>query len=146
VSSDGGVTFSAGASNIGSGGGSRLRATHGVEGDVWISSNGGLWHSTDSAQSFVRLPAVTSATAFGFGHAPPGRGYPALYLAGNLGNQAGIYRSDDAGQTWIAIDDPSHKFGYINHLTGDPRVYGRVYLGTGGRGILVGDPVEPAAP
>ncbi len=146
VSTDGGVSFAAAASNIGSGGGSRLRATLGVERDVWLSSNTGLWHSTDSAQSFVRSPAVTNATAFGFGQAPPGRAYPALYLAGSVGDQPGIYRSDDAGQTWVAIDDAAHKFGYINHLTGDPRQYGRVYLGTGGRGILVGDPFESAAP
>jgi hypothetical protein len=70
----------------------------------------------------------------------PGQSYPAVYLAGSVGNVWGTYRSDDAGATWQRIDDPQHQFGWINCLTGDPRRYGRVYLGTGGRGILYGDP------
>jgi hypothetical protein len=53
---------------------------------------------------------------------------------------SGVYRSEDQGATWQRIDDLQHQFGYINYLTGDPRLYGRVYLGSGGRGILYGDP------
>jgi hypothetical protein len=44
-----------------------------------------------------------------------------------------------------AITDNRHRFGWINAVIGDPRTYGRVYLGTGGRGIIYGDP-EPGAP
>jgi xyloglucan-specific exo-beta-1,4-glucanase len=36
-----------------------------------------------------------------------------------------------------------HQHGWIGQTTtGDPRVFGRVYLGTNGRGILRGDPVR----
>jgi photosystem II stability/assembly factor-like uncharacterized protein len=139
VSTDGGATFAAGATNIGAGNGARLRASFGAEGDLWITANGGLWHSTDSGQSFTRMPNISSAPALGFGQAAPGQSTPALYLAGNVNNQVGLYRSDNGGQSWVAIDDSAHKFGYINYVSGDPRVYGRVYLGTGGRGIIVGD-------
>jgi xyloglucan-specific exo-beta-1,4-glucanase len=56
-----------------------------------------------------------------------------------VSGESGLFRSDDAGASWLPIDDDAHRFGSINHLTGDPRQYGRVYLGTGGRGIVVGD-------
>jgi xyloglucan-specific exo-beta-1,4-glucanase len=77
--------------------------------------------------------------AVGFGMPAPGQSYPAVYLAGSVASVWGVYRSDDIGVTWQRIDDPQHQFGWINCLTGDPRLYGRVYLGTGGRGILYGD-------
>jgi len=53
---------------------------------------------------------------------------------------AGFYRSEDAGVTWVRINDDRHQFGFCGVIIGDPRVYGRVYVGTGGRGILVGEP------
>jgi hypothetical protein len=39
------------------------------------------------------------------------------------------------------LADDQHQFGSaICHVTGDPRIYGRVYFATGGRGIIYGDP------
>lgn len=52
----------------------------------------------------------------------------------------GLFRSDDGGATWTAISDEEHQFGGSNVISGDPRRHGRVYLGTGGRGIIYGDP------
>ena len=39
----------------------------------------------------------------------------------------------------MRINDDQHQYGYISHVTGDPRIYGRVYFATGGRGIVYGD-------
>jgi hypothetical protein len=145
VSTDGGKNF---AEIPGSPSG-RPRPVFGIEGDVWVVTNSGLVHSTDSAATFAPVPPVSGATApvpqvtgatgVGFGMAAPGQSYPAVYLAGAVANVWGTYRSDDAGVTWQRIDDPQHQFGWIQCLTGDPRRYGRVYLGTGGRGIVYGD-------
>jgi hypothetical protein len=136
VSTDGGVNFvKVAASPAG-----RPRPVFGSEGDVWVATSTGLFHSQDSATTFVQLPQVSGATAVGFGMPAPGQSYPAVYLAGSVSGVWGTYRSDDAGSSWQRIDDSQHQFGYINCLTGDPRRYGRVYLGTGGRGILYGDP------
>jgi hypothetical protein len=146
VSRDGGATFAQagsfgmGGQGGGGGGGARLRAVFGLEGNLWISTNGALWHSSDFAATFERINAVGATQSLGFGQAAPGASHPAVFLAGTVSGQAGIFRSDDAGASWQAIDDPAHRFGFINHIAGDPRQFGRVYLGTGGRGILTGEP------
>lgn len=87
------------------------------------------------------MPAVASALAIGAGAPPPGGRYPALYLIGDLqpGVQA-IFRSDDGGRYWQRINDTRHQYGSQQVITGDPRIYGRVYLGTNGRGVLYADP------
>jgi hypothetical protein len=136
VSHDGGATF-AQAGSVSSG---RPRPVFGIEGDLWVPAGGGLFHSQDSGASFTAVPQVNSATAVGFGMAAPGQSYPAVYLAGTVNGTSGTYRSDDAGTTWQRIDDPQHQFAFINCLTGDQRQFGRIYLGTAGRGIVYGDP------
>jgi hypothetical protein len=136
VSADGGKNFvPAPASPSG-----RPRPVFGIEGDVWVAANSGLFHSQDSAATFTQVAQVNTAGAVGFGMAAPGQSYPAVYLAGSVAGVWGTYRSDDVGATWQRIDDPQHQFGWLHCLTGDQRQYGRVYLGTGGRGILYGDP------
>jgi hypothetical protein len=61
-------------------------------------------------------------------------------LFGKVAAQMGIFRSDDSGLTWLRLNDDDHQFGWITRLTGDPRVFGRVYLATSGRGIIYGEP------
>lgn len=120
--------------------GADLSVTPGQSGDLWLAfGTNGLWHSTDGGNHFVRFENVAAALAFGFGCPPSGRSFPALFLFGNVGTQHGIFRSDDAGQSWIRLNDDQHQFGWITKLTGDPRVFGRVYLATTGRGIIYGD-------
>jgi photosystem II stability/assembly factor-like uncharacterized protein len=151
VSTDGAATFAAtaavlptsgGGGGRGGGGGGLLTATTGVEGDLWLGSRAtGLMHSTDGGVSFTKVPAVSGTEALGFGKAAPGKTFPAVFLLGSLGGQHGRYRSDDAGQTWVRIDDSQHQYGTadVPMIIGDPRVYGRAYITTGGRGILYGD-------
>lgn len=140
ISRDGGANFSVQATGLP--GGSRLRAVPGREGDLWLAAgNGGLHHSTDAGARFVPVAGVAEANAIGFGKAAPGHDTPTLYLGGGTNGVRGIFRSDDAGKTWIRINDDTHRFGWNGSvLIGDPRVYGRVYIGTNGRGILTGEP------
>jgi photosystem II stability/assembly factor-like uncharacterized protein len=133
------------AGGFGGGGGESgvLSATPGRQGDLWLAfRNAGLYHSADAGMSFTRLEPVQEAYSFGFGKSAPDQKFPALYLAGKVDGLAALLRSDDVGKSWIRINDDQHQFGWVNHVTGDPRIYGRVYFGTGGRGIVYGDPTE----
>jgi photosystem II stability/assembly factor-like uncharacterized protein len=129
------------------GGQDRLYATPGRTSDLWFAAFDGLYHAAPEAVadnkdvSFARLPAVTEIHAFGFGKAAPGHIYPVLYLAGTIEGQAGIFRSSDEAHSWVRINDDQHQWGLILQIAGDPRSYGRVYVGTHGRGVLYGDPM-----
>lgn len=121
------------------GGQDRLYATPGREGDLWLAAYHGLYRAGDG-KGFKRQPAVTQIHAFGFGRASPGSAEPALYLVGVVSGQYGIFRSADSAASWRRINDDAHQWGLILQISGDPKVFGRVYVGTHGRGVQYGDP------
>lgn len=129
----------------------QIKAVPGREGDIWVAGGStptGIWHSTDSGVTFTKLSNVDAATNIGFGKAAPGQAYPALFSSATIGGVQGIYRSDDVGATWIRINDNQHQYPTSGGgaITGDPRVYGRVYVGTNGRGIIYGELSGTATP
>ena len=138
----GGLPTRSGTRIEGGSGWDRLYATPGREGDLWLTALNGLYHSTDTGKSFARMEGVSELRGFGFGKAAPDSSDPALYLVGVANGQRGILRSDNWARTWVRINDDQHQFGLIGQITGDPKLYGRVYVGTFGRGILYGDPVR----
>ncbi|MDO0937933.1 cellulose binding domain-containing protein [Streptomyces sp. DG2A-72] len=149
VSTDGGATFSASAATgLPSGDTVRFKALPGTKGDVWLAggaSDGayGLWHSTDSGATFTKLSDVEQADTIGFGKAAPGATYQTLYTSAKIGGVRGIFRSTDRGATWTRINDDAHQWGWTGAaITGDPRVYGRVYVATNGRGVIYGDTAD----
>ncbi|WP_431999063.1 cellulose binding domain-containing protein [Streptomyces fungicidicus] len=146
VSTDGGATFTASpATGLPSGDSVRFKALPGARGDVWLaggSSDGpyGLWHSTDAGATFTKLANVGEADTVGFGKAAPGASYQTLFTSAEIGGVRGIFRSTDKGATWTRVNDDAHQWGWTGAaITGDPRVYGRVYVATNGRGIVYGD-------
>jgi photosystem II stability/assembly factor-like uncharacterized protein len=124
------------------GGQDRLYATPGKEGDLWLAAFNGLYHSPDTGKTFTRMDGVTEMHAFGFGKAALGAAAPALYMVGIVDGQRGVFRSDDGARAWVRINDDQHQWGLVLHVSGDPKRYGRVYVGTHGRGILYGDPAR----
>jgi photosystem II stability/assembly factor-like uncharacterized protein len=123
------------------GGQDRIYATPGRSGDVWLAAFDGLYHASQAkgAIAFGAISDIDEIHAFGFGKAAPGKSYPALYLVGTISGQAGIFRSDDEAKSWVRINDDAHQWGLVLQIAGDPRIYGRVYVGTHGRGIFYGD-------
>lgn len=69
-----------------------------VTGDVWVSSDKGIFHSTDFGSTFIQLDDVTQAWAISLGAAASSDAYPALFAVAEFGSQGGYFRSDDEGQ------------------------------------------------
>jgi hypothetical protein len=157
ASTDKGKTFVAKVTGLPTS--ARLRAVPGRDGEVWLAGsqlNGtapaatsGLYRSTDSGATFTKVaaPSITYADVVGFGMPAGGQTYPAVFISGIVDGVKGLYRSDDAGASWIKIDDAQHQFGSVGRcITGDPRIYGRVYVCTNGFGIVYGDIGSSATP
>ncbi|MGP4110886.1 cellulose binding domain-containing protein [Streptomyces sp. 4N509B] len=142
VSTDGGASFAASPASGLPTAGSYLATTTAARGDVWLAGKGdGLWHSTDAGQTFTRVTSIAEAETIGFGAPAPGADYPALYSYGVVDGVLGIHRSTDAGASWLRINDDEHQWAWTGAaITGDPDVFGRVYVATNGRGVIYGDP------
>lgn len=146
TSADGGLSFSVIASGVNSAF-AAFRTVPGYNGHLWArAGTSGLYRSTNFGATFTKLSNVTEVYQFDFGKPKPGSSHPTVFIWGKIGSTAGFFRSDDTGSTWVRINDNLHNFGYQNDLAGDPRVYGRIYLATSGRGIIYGDLADPVAP
>ena len=116
-----------------------LVAVPGCAGEAWLATGAQLYRFAKQGRQKIDHPDFSDAVAVGFGKAAPGAEYPAVFVVGKYRDRYGIYRSDNAGGDWVRITDDMHQFGSAARLTGDPRVFGRVYFCTGGRGIVYGE-------
>lgn len=138
-SEDGGATFKPGQAGLPADA-RRIIPVFNRAGEVWLPAEDGLYRSTDGSRTYRKLPNVESAENVGFGRAKEKDGYPTVYFFGKLAGDTGVYRSTDEGHTWVRINGRDSGFGTMEVIEGDPKVFGRVYLGTNGRGVIVGDP------
>jgi xyloglucan-specific exo-beta-1,4-glucanase len=138
VSTDGGATFSTSTTVTGSI--NDIKVNPLVTGDVWVATTSGLSHSTNSANSFTALTTVATASKVAVGAASASGKPNSVFVGGTVSGVEGYFRSDDTGKTWVQVSDAKHQFtGVSGPLVADPRVFGRLYLGTNGRGIFYGD-------
>jgi photosystem II stability/assembly factor-like uncharacterized protein len=140
-STDGGVNWTVMTSSAPSGA-SWFRAVPNNAGHLLITTGGnGLWRSTNGGANWSRINSavVTTANEVGVGAAAPGQSYPAIFIGGIVSGQTGFFRSDDQGATWTTVSDTTHQYGDVIVIQGDPRVHGRLYVGTNGRGVLYAD-------
>jgi hypothetical protein len=108
--------------------------------EVWISLGWqGLWRSTDSGATFSQISAFSVARSIGWGK--PESGTASIpYVFGKYNGVWGVWRSTDLS-TWERINDDAHAFGNETKVVAaDRQVYGRVYLGSNGNGIRLGQP------
>jgi hypothetical protein len=113
--------------------------------DLWIGLPDALLNVGGVDERARTIKAVAGVDRLALGKAAPGAAYHSVYLYGrvpgpNGTESAGLFRSDDAGISFKAIDDEQHRFGGLLSLAADPLEHGTVYLGTQGRGLFVGRP------
>ena len=139
VSTNGGASFAVASTALPAAG--QFKTVAGREGHIWFAAaTSGLWRSTNSGTTFTQVATVEEADNIGFGKAATGQTYMAIYSSAKVGGVRGIFRSDNEGVSWVRINDDQHQYGWTGKaITGDPRVYGRVYIATNGRGIIYGD-------
>lgn len=128
--------------------GPAVKAVPGRRGEVFVSLHeGGLYYSRDAGGSFEKLPRLALCQLFALGKPLSPAGPPTLYVYGTLreGDKEldGIFRSADLGQSFERIDDPAQPLGdQAMVMEADPRVAGRVYIATNGRGTFWGEPLS----
>ncbi|HEX4807309.1 MAG TPA: hypothetical protein VH325_00135 [Bryobacteraceae bacterium] len=140
VSADGGQTYQQTATV--SGANTAFVANYAAAGDLWLGGSN-LHHSVDFGKTWVTVgpSSLTAVTLLALGMPHTNSPYQAIYVFGTFDGVTGVFRSTDKGASFIRVNDDEHQYGgNISVMTADPRVYGRYYLGTNGRGIIYGDP------
>lgn len=120
---------------------SPLLATPGAAGLLWLKLGGDLYRSADAGTHWTRVGQGLAIALYGLGRAATGARWPALYAIGRRQGLDAVWRSTDGGAHWQRINDAQHQWGMrFRVISGDPKRFGRVYIGTDGRGIVYGDP------
>ena len=111
----------------------------------------GLYHaSVKSGKAAVeKIDGVSYCKTVGYGAPEKKGGVNTLYMYGKPleSDPEGIYRSTDAGKTWVCINT-EHLYGGTgngNFLVGDMSQFGKVYMSTVGCGIVYGEITDSSA-
>ena len=106
----------------------------------------GFYQSTDQGATWTAVPNVTEVNCFGFGAPAPGQSYPSIYIVGYVNGVYGIWQSINDAQSWTQIGTyPTDSLAQIKTISGDPNIYGQVYVGFSGDGYayLPGASADP---
>ena len=119
-------------------GGPQTAATH----PAWEP----FYQSTDGGATWTAIPNVLEVSTFGFGAPATPGGYPSIYIVGYVNSVYGIWQSNDDAKSWTQIGNyPEGSLDTIKTISGDPNIYGQVYVGFSGSGYAY-LPAAPAGP
>ncbi len=146
-STDGGATWTevfSGQISANSGGNSKIESVPGEAGNLFFTgghqsgpqpSSEGFYQSTNGGATWTAVPNVTEVSCFGFGASATPGGYPSIYIVGYVSGVYGVWQSNDDAQSWAQIGPwPEGSLDTITTITGDPNIYGQVYVGFAGSG------------
>jgi xyloglucan-specific exo-beta-1,4-glucanase len=136
TSSNNGQTFAAGGSLSGASQINYIVVHPTIAGQVYVSTNAGIYLSTNFGSSFTLLTSVLTDVyqmALGVGSGSTWNLY--AFGTGSAGNK--LYGSADSGKTWTDLQG-AQSFGAIDgcKLAGSGNVADQVYVGTNGRGVF----------
>jgi hypothetical protein len=130
----------------------KLRAVPGRAGELFFTTgqqgNAGdpnpastpLLRSTNGGVDWSPVQNVLEVYDIGFGKAATDGGYPTVFIAGWVGGEWGIWYSTDECVSWEKAGDfPLGSLDQIRTVTGDPNIFGRVYIGFSGSGYAYRD-------
>ncbi|MFQ3579328.1 MAG: hypothetical protein SNJ71_04210, partial [Bacteroidales bacterium] len=145
ISTNGGVSFMPTIGTFPATSAVDILPVFGKEGCVWIAAREkGLFYTSNGGTTITKINSVISAQRVAVGKAKQANNDPTVFVYGKIGEYTGLFKSDDGGQTWIKINNKLQEYSRnYTAMCGDPKIYGRLYIGIHGRGIMYGD-VQPS--
>ncbi len=108
-------------------------------------ANRGLYYSENGGESWQKAEGLVEVPLLGIG-APENEGsFPAVYCLAKTKDDSTYwyYRSVDKMKTWQRINDNQNRLGNNSQfIEGDRQIFGKVYIGTNGSGIITGNTNE----
>jgi hypothetical protein len=147
-STDGGATWATLVTGVGTANGYKLLSVPGMAGKIWyldqnwnVAAHFKYW----TGSVMTNVPGITTAVDFAFGKAAPGRTNPVVYVRKANGSYwASVDATAGATFTWVQVDAPAVNC-QPTVMEGDRQRYGRLYVGTGGRGLFYADVMPDSA-
>lgn len=125
----------------------KLRPVPGKAGHLFFAAgvpdnpNTKLMRSSDGGATWSAVPGIDRVVDIGFGKPAAGADYPAMFIAGFVAGQYGVWRSTDNAASWTRIGQfPYGSLDEIVGVEGDKDHFGRVYLAFAGSSFGYGEP------
>jgi hypothetical protein len=123
---------------------SQLLCAPGMARDLWLILHDKLLHLPGLEKPTQTISSVIEPWMITLGKGITGASYHSLYVWGRVSVlglvSEGLFRSDDAGKSFVRINDDRHRFGKLLSMTADPLEHGIVFVAPHGRGVVVGRP------
>ncbi|MBN2727683.1 MAG: hypothetical protein JXR53_00510 [Bacteroidales bacterium] len=121
----------------------RLETVPGHTGHLFLClANQGLYYSVDRGTTWKRNDLLDAVPLMGLGAPLKGTTYPSIYVLARKteDKEFWYYRSTDNGDSFERMNNSQIRIGNNpQFIEGDRQVFGKVYIGTNGSGIVVGE-------